>query len=83
MLGGSWVGISKVISALTWAVTIVTRLITPLITTHEPPSRVLPGHPGAATEYPADGRKGSSGDSGPGHTVDDINPALPIIRKIR
>ena len=38
LLGGSWVVISRVrvISPLIW---IVTLLITPLITTHEPPSR--------------------------------------------
>ena len=36
-LGGSWVVISRVISPL---ICIVTLLITPLITTHEPPSRV-------------------------------------------
>ena len=30
-----------VISPLIWVITIVTLLITPLITTHEPPSRVL------------------------------------------
>ena len=29
-----------VISPLIWVITIVTLLITPLITTHEPPSRV-------------------------------------------
>ena len=37
VLGGSWVVISRVISPLIW---IVTLLITPLIATHEPPSRV-------------------------------------------
>ena len=39
ILGGSWVVISGVISPLIWVITIVTLLITPLITTHEPPSR--------------------------------------------
>ena len=39
VLGGSWVVISRVISPLIWVITIVTLLITPLITTHEPPSR--------------------------------------------
>ena len=38
LLGGSWVVIHGVISPLIWAVTLVTWLITPLITTHEPPS---------------------------------------------
>ena len=38
LLGGSWVVISGVISPLIWVITIVTLLITPLITTHEPPS---------------------------------------------
>ena len=38
MLGGSWVDISRVKSPLIW---IVTLLITPLITTHEPPSEDL------------------------------------------
>ena len=37
VLGGSWVVISGVISPL---ICIVTLLITPFITTHEPPSRV-------------------------------------------
>ena len=36
--GGSWVVISGVISPLIWHITIVTLLVTPLITTHEPPS---------------------------------------------
>ena len=40
LLGGSWVVISGVISPLIWVITIVTLLITPLITTHELPSRV-------------------------------------------
>ena len=38
MLEGSWVVISRVISPLLWVITTVTLLITPLITTHEPPS---------------------------------------------
>ena len=38
LLGGSWVVISGVISPLVWVVNTVTLLITPLITTHEPPS---------------------------------------------
>ena len=41
LLGGSWVVISGVISPLIWVTSIVTLLITPLIPTHEPPSRVL------------------------------------------
>ena len=36
VLGGSWVVISRVINPVIWVITIVT----PLITTHEPPSRV-------------------------------------------
>ena len=39
LLGGSWVGISGVISPLIWVMSIVTLLISLLITTHEPPSR--------------------------------------------
>ena len=39
--GGSWVVIGRVINLLQWAITIVTPLTTPLITTHEPPSRAL------------------------------------------
>ena len=39
LLGGSWVAMSGVISPLRWVITIVTLLITPLIATHEPPSR--------------------------------------------
>ena len=38
LLGGSWVVISGIISPLIWVRSIVTLLITPLITTHEPPS---------------------------------------------
>ena len=38
LLGGSWLVISRVISPLIGVITIVTLLITPLITTHEPPS---------------------------------------------
>ena len=38
LLGGSWVVISGVISPLTRAISIVTLLLAPLITTHEPPS---------------------------------------------
>ena len=40
VLGGSWVVISRVISPLIWVISTVTLLISPLITTHEPPSRV-------------------------------------------
>ena len=38
LLGGSSVVINGVISILIWALTIVTLLITPLLTTHEPPN---------------------------------------------
>ena len=40
LLGGSWVVISRVISTRIWVISIVILLITLLITTHEPPSRV-------------------------------------------
>ena len=40
LLGGSWAVISRVISPL---IAIVTLLTTPLITTHEPPSRPQEG----------------------------------------
>ena len=40
VLGGSWVVISWVVSPLIWVISIATLLITLLITTHEPPSRV-------------------------------------------
>ena len=43
LLGGSWVVISRVISPLIGVIVIVALLITPLITTHEPPSRVYRG----------------------------------------
>ena len=36
-LGGSWVVLSGVISPLIWVIRTVTLLITPFITTHEPP----------------------------------------------
>ena len=38
VLGGSWVVISGVISRVTIIITHIRQLITPLITTHEPPS---------------------------------------------
>ena len=40
VLGGSWVVISGVISRVTTILTHIQGLITLLITTHEPPSRV-------------------------------------------
>ena len=43
LLGGSWVVISRFISPLIWVIAIVTLIITPLITTHEPPSRCCRG----------------------------------------
>ena len=39
LLGGSWVVIRRVIHPVIWVITIVTLLLTPLRTTHEPPSR--------------------------------------------
>ena len=39
VLGGSWVVIRRVISRVTIHITPLRGLITPLITTHEPPSR--------------------------------------------
>ena len=39
-MGSQWVVISGVISPLIWVITIVALLITPLVTTPEPPSRV-------------------------------------------
>ena len=41
LLGGSWVVISGVISPRIWVISVVTPLIAPLATTHEPPSRGL------------------------------------------
>ena len=38
VLGGSWVVMSMVIRPLIWVITRVALIITPLITTHEPPS---------------------------------------------
>ena len=47
LLRGSWVVINGGISPLIWVITIATLLITPLITTHEPRSTLLPErHPG-------------------------------------
>ena len=40
VLGGSWVVISGVLSRVTILITHIGGLITPLITTHEPPSIV-------------------------------------------
>ena len=39
ILGGSWLVISRVISRVTILITLLRGLATPLITTHEPPSR--------------------------------------------
>ena len=39
LLGGSWVVIGMAKSPLIWVITIVALLITPLSTTHEPPSK--------------------------------------------
>ena len=41
VLGGSWVVISGVTSTVTIVITHLRGLMTPRITTHEPPSRVL------------------------------------------
>ena len=41
VLGGSWVVISRVISRVSILITHIRGLLTPLITTHEPPSRAL------------------------------------------
>ena len=38
LLGASWVGISGVLSKVTILLTLIRGLITPLVTTHEPPS---------------------------------------------
>ena len=38
-LGGSWLVISRVIGRITLLITYIRALITPLITTYEPPSR--------------------------------------------
>ena len=40
LLGGAWVVISRVISRVTILITHIRGLITPFVTTHEPPSRV-------------------------------------------
>ena len=40
VLGGSWVVTSGVISRVTIVITHIRGLITPLITTHEPPSKL-------------------------------------------
>ena len=41
LLGGPWVVISRVVSPLIWVITTVSLLITPLIPTQEPPSKVM------------------------------------------
>ena len=41
LLGGSWVVISGVISKVTIVIIHIRGLITPLVTTHEPPSTVF------------------------------------------
>ena len=39
LLKGSWVVMGRVISRITRVITYIRGLLTPLITTHEPPSR--------------------------------------------
>ena len=39
LLGGSWLVLSRVRSRVTILITHIRGLITPLVTTHEPPSR--------------------------------------------
>ena len=41
ILGGSWLVISRVIGRVTLVITYIRGLITPLVTTHEPPSSLL------------------------------------------
>ena len=41
LLGGSWVVRGRVISPRIWVIAILILLITPLVTTHEPPSSKL------------------------------------------
>ena len=41
LLGGSWGSYKWGYKFLTWVISIVTLLITPLITTHEPPSNAV------------------------------------------
>ena len=40
LLGGSWVVVSTVISSITILITHIRELITPLLPTHEPPSKI-------------------------------------------
>ena len=51
LLGGSWVVISGVVSPLIWVISVVTLLIIPLITTHEPPSNLGCKTPATITRY--------------------------------
>ena len=41
LLGASWVVVGGVIGLLIWVILAATLLITPILTTHEPPSRGL------------------------------------------
>ena len=52
VLGGSWVVISGVVSPLSKVISIVRGLITPLITTHEPPSGAFWQQHGFSSNYP-------------------------------
>ena len=61
LLGGSWVVTSGVISPLISVMTIVTLLITPLVTTHEPPINVPQQN--AANVRPVSARKRQELDS--------------------
>ena len=68
ILGGSWAVISGGRSPLR-RVTIVTLLITPHITTHEPPSRVLdrgfvPGSSGHGSVWKTKGLRASGAEEG-------------------
>ena len=46
LLGGSWVVVSRFISRIAVVITHIRGLMTPLVTTHEPPSTVGEGEGG-------------------------------------
>ena len=87
LLGGSWLVISRVISGITIVTTHNRGLITPLITTHEPPSTEhwgeLPAYweasPPAAVGRPAESYKPTSDPAMSHDTIIMITIILTII----
>ena len=70
VLKGSWVVISGAISLLIWFIIMVTLFITPLITTHEPPSAAFRASMAAGRPVVNSTRHGTKHPS----TLNSVNP---------